>query len=231
MIKDYPEYKHIIEQNSKIAGEEILIYYQKMNNRSGSYFPEKMLNFLSAHEPYDGKVSTSRFMELHLNKYREFSENAVKMKDINIFECSYLQNQINELLGFHILDKVKIIQYLCKLAYIMKDLRPVLIYLSQPDVHRTIQKAADERRSQDKAKHPDWIDHVINYISSSPYGVKNKLQGFSGVVEFFTRRKEIELEAINNLGIKTIVIENPDYDAEKGIIHVNEVFTDMWGAL
>lgn len=229
-IKEYPEYKYILEQYSEIAGEDILIYYQKMKSESDTFLPDGMINFLSAHEPYDGKVSINRFMELHLNRYRQFSENAITLKEINIFESCYLQNQVNELLGFHNLDNDIIIQHLCSLAQTLKDLNPVLIYLTQPDVFKTISRVADERRSRDKDKYSDWIDHVIKYVSGSPYGMKNNLRGFDGVVEYFLRRKEVELEAINHIDMKTIIIENLDYDAEKGITRVIETISNLWEA-
>ncbi|MEN6312847.1 MAG: hypothetical protein ABFD25_01225 [Clostridiaceae bacterium] len=60
--------------------------------------------------------------------------------------------------------------------------------------------------------------------------MKNNLRGFDGVVEYFLRRKEVELEAINHIDMKTIIIENLDYDAEKGITRVIETISNLWEA-
>lgn len=109
----------------------------------------------------------------------------------------------------------------------LEELNPILIYLTQPDVHETILRVANERRSLDKSLYPDWIDHVVKYVSNSKFGMENKLHGFEGAVEYFEGRKKIELEAIGHLDIRTIIIENSDYNAEKGITNIIEALVKL----
>ena len=228
LIKDYPEYDQVLKEYTEKDEGYILVLYQKMRTESGVQLPDGIMSFLNSHEPYDGRVPLDKFQELHLNRYLRFSGKAAKMEGINIFESSFLQNQVNELLIFHDISRDLIVQYLCRLAQNLKALKPVLIYLSQPDVSMTLRRAADERRSRDKSLSPDWIDYVINYISGSLFGRKNNLQGFEGAAEYFRRRKEVEMEAIRRVDMKTIIIENGDYDAERGISKVIEAISDLW---
>jgi hypothetical protein len=216
-ISGYSVYKQVIGQYSEEFDGRMLIYYRAMLNNAGQQFPEEATGFLSNYEPYDGKVSLDEFLRLCMARYGQFAERASRTQEINIFESSYLQNQVNELLLFHCLSKGRIIEHLKKLAECYEELQPVLIYLSQADVRKTILRVADERRLPDREKYPWWIDHIIRYISESNYGKKHALNGFDGVVEYFKRRKEIELEAVNQLDIRTAIVDNSDYSLEKAV--------------
>lgn len=109
LITDYIEYRHVLKQYTEVNDGNVLVYYQKMKNDSGMQFPDGLMNFLSLHEPYDGKVPADVFCRLHLSRYNQFAERAKGQKEINIFESSYLQNQVNELLGHQKVSKSFII--------------------------------------------------------------------------------------------------------------------------
>jgi len=102
-----------------------------------------------------------------------------------------------------------IINHHNRLIDTVRSLSPSLIYLSQPDIRTTIQRIAEERIY---SKGDSWIKRCVNYCENSPYGRRNNLTGFDGVMEFFSIRKELELRIINQLGIPYICIENEDYD-------------------
>lgn len=228
LTKNYPEYKQVLENYSERDENRVLVYYLKMKNSSGVQIPQELINLLSRYEPYDGKLSAEDFFKIHMARYKKFALEAAESDEISIFESSYLQNQVNEYLGFHNLDKATVVDYLLKLAECYENLMPILIYLTQPDISATIKKAADERRSPDKSKHPDWIDLIINYVSKSPLGADNHLSGFEGAVEYFRRRKQIELEAVNKLNIRKVIVENDHYNTEKGLSDVIKAFEKIY---
>lgn len=58
----------------------------------------KFMEYFEAHEVYDGKVSFNVFEELHFKRWRQFAE-STHSSTIYIFECEYLQNHVNELMG------------------------------------------------------------------------------------------------------------------------------------
>ena len=167
-------------------------------------------SLLESYEVYDNRVSFQTFADLHMKKWISFGEQAKTVDEITVFECAYLQNHINELLLFHCMAEKDINDYLMKLITTVKDLNPILIYLSQPDVYETINRVSDSRVDEKGEK--VWRDRVISYIENSAYGKAHSLEGFDGMVTYFKDRKKIELNIINNLPVETYIINNAEYN-------------------
>ena len=107
------------------------------------------------------------------------------------------------------MDEKAMLTHCERLADTVRQLSPVLIYLSQPDTRQTIQRAAEERHNPDGWR---WIDWVIEYIENSAYGKRNRVKGFDGAMEYFELRKALELKALGQLSMPHVIIDNPDYD-------------------
>jgi hypothetical protein len=224
LMGQYPEFQDRVRNQTKFEDGYALVAYTKLG-----FHPSEngMMDYFSEHEVYDGKISLEIFRELHLNRWTQFGRNADK-DSMAIFECSFLQNHINELMGYHDKDLSYVTSYLKELIDTVKGMNPKLVYLSQPDSYETIKRVAEKRLSPDKERWPDWIDRVIEYVENCPYGQKHSLKGFDGAVRFFDDRKRMELDVIKRLPIETVVIENPDYnwDAVFGMV-VKEIKPDM----
>jgi hypothetical protein len=216
LLIDYPKYAEIIRKNTQFEENYAIVAYIKLELGTEE---NELMSYFEAHEVYDGKVSLNTFKKLHLKRWDQFAKN-IDDNSIIIFECSYLQNHINELMGFHNKDMEFIMDYMTDLIKTVERLSPKLIYLAQPNVHETIERVAKERVSPDKSKWQDWIDRVISYVETSQYGIKHNLKGFEGVVEFFNSRKEIELTVIKKLPMDKAIINNLEYNW-------NEVFNQV----
>jgi len=208
IIKTYPQYENPIRENTWFEdGYAIVAYIQ---------FPiedQKLYAILEGYEVYDGKAGLEVFTGLHAKRWRRFSEQAGKQNGITVFECSFLQNHINELLLFHNLDEDTIIKHLCSLIDSVRTLNPVLFYLVQPCVRETIARVSAQRVDEEGRR--VWMERVIQYTEKCPYGLKNGLKGFDGMVKAFEDRKRIEMRVIRELPIETHIIDNPDYDWDK----------------
>ena len=64
-------------------------------------------------------------------------------------------------------------------------------------------------------------------VSESPYGKANALVGYAGMVEFFKRRKDMDLKVLNSLKIRHIFIDNDDYDWKRMQGRVFSVIEDL----
>ncbi len=156
-------------------------------------------------------IILDQFKEISLRRWANFTDAADDHDEIVIFECAYLQNQINELLGFYNASKEEISLYMNNLIGKVKSLNPKIIYLSQESVTETISRVARERKSPGHDG-VDWIDNVIMWIEMSPYGKAHHLKGFKGAVEFFEARKTVELDVMKSLTINKWIIENKNYN-------------------
>lgn len=205
VIKQYPQYAEAIRDISyRDEGYEI-IPYTKLDIDDKTFY-----STMENYEVYDNRCGFEIFTELHKKRWKKFGEEAQLDGKITVFECAYLQNHINELLLFHNMDERDIIDYLLELIQTVKDLNPILIYLEQPKVYETIKRVSDARKNKD-GQHV-WMERVMNYIADTPYGKRNALSGFDGMVTYFEQRKKIEQKILSQLPIKVFRIENKNYD-------------------
>ncbi len=216
------EYKQVIKQNSEL--EEILAEYTQIEGEYAVIAYTKLkipmknkgiIEYLSSKEVYDGKVDIGTFKDYHFRRWKAFGETALNDDYVYIFECAYLQNHINELMGSYCKDMNYIEDYMFELIDTVKSLNPKLIYLTQTDVRETIKRVANERVSPDRSKWEDWIDLVIRYVQNTKYAKVKELEGYDGVIEFMEDRKRLEKMIINRLSIEKAVIDNPNYNWER----------------
>ena len=145
---------------------------------------------------------------------------------VSIFECAFLQNHFCELVGIHGVDDEHITRHLRSLIGAVEELNPILIYLTQPDVAETISRGAKERVSTDKDQYSDWIDLVIGWVEKTTYAKTNGLNGYDGVIRFFEKRKNLEMQVIEKLPIHTHVLENPNYDWDNVFSTITEILSE-----
>lgn len=221
IIDTNPELEEKIKENTKFEGDHAIIAYTKLGlPMKGS----ELIKYLETKEVYDGKVTAEIFKKLHFQRWKQFGESMDKDDSVAIFECAYLQNHVNELMGWHGKSSEYIEEYMLELIEFVKVLNPKLIYLTQPNTEETIKRVAAQRVSPDKSKWDDWIDLVIRYVEGSKYGQSKGLKGYEGTIEFFKDRKKIEESIIEKLSIDKVVINNVDYDWDK-------VFEEVVGGL
>ncbi|WBW97056.1 thymidylate kinase [Oceanirhabdus sp. W0125-5] len=209
ILNSNPELKEKIKENTKIEGDYAIIAYTKLGlPMKGS----ELTKYFESKEVYDGRATLETFKKLHFQRWEQFAKSMEKDKSVAIFECAYLQNHVNELMGCHEKSSEYIEGYMFELIETVKCLNPKLIYLTQPDVEETIKRVAAERVTQDKSKWDDWIDLVIRYVEGSKYGQSKGFKGYEGTIEFFKDRKKIEENIIAKLSIDKAVINNSDYN-------------------
>ena len=204
MLEKYVPIRDEILANTVNEGDYAVIAYTQVKTDDGGFYKE-----LESFEVYDGRVPDETFFRLHYDRWRSFGEKAANDDALNIFECAFMQNHVNELLFWRNADANEVFTHHNRLLDSVKQLSPVLIYLSQPDIRETILRVAKERVSPEGDR---WIDHVITYCESSPYGKRHSIMGFDGAMEFFITRKKLEMAIIDQLPIPHIIIENADYD-------------------
>jgi cytidylate kinase len=220
LIKNNKEFENVLKENSIFEDDYVIVAYTKL----GLYKDQNdLMKYFESHEVYDGRVSLDMFKEIHLRRWRKFGQEMKKSKDkVVIFECAFFQNHINELLAVHEKDIHYIMQYLKELLETVLDLNPKLIYLNQSSVRNTLDRVAKERVSENKEVYPDWIDLVTDYFKNSNYGKSNNVNGFDHIVEYFKKRQELELKAIEKLSINSFVVDNSNYDWDNIIKIIKE---------
>jgi hypothetical protein len=204
ILRRYESLGDEIKRNTSYEGDIAIVAYTQVKTENREFYQE-----LEAYEVYDGRAPDETFFDMHYNRWRTFGQNMADKDEINIFECAFMQNHINELLFWRNADEDAIVAHHNRLIESVKQLSPVLIYLAQPDTRETILRIAKERVSE---RHGDWIDRCISYCENSPFGKRHNIKGFDGAIEFFVIRKQLEIKIHNQLAIPHITIENADYN-------------------
>jgi len=191
----YPWFVEELEQNKAAWNGYVIVAYTKIQN-----LDTKLYHYFESKEIYDGRIDTETFCGVHENRWKKFGQQAM---GINVFECALLQNSVNELLLFRCIDEDAISKYICKLISCVENLKPIIIYLNV-DTKSAIKRAAMERVDQDGNR--VWESRVIQYITQSPYGIKNGFIGVEGMYNYFEKRKQIELKILEKLSVEKYCI-------------------------
>lgn len=204
VLSQFPTYADRIKQVMYQEGDYYIVPYTRFRIEDQEFY-----NLMESFEVYDNRVGYETFMDMHLKKWINFADQSRAVDKYIIFECAFLQNHINELLLQHCMEKQEIKEYLLRLISTVKDLKPVLIYLIQPDVEETLQRVAKTRINEEGEQ--VWCNRLIGYIQDSAYGKKHGLSGFEGMVTYFDNRKQLELDILQELPIDTYILDNEGY--------------------
>ena len=201
----YPQYRDELRGKIRIENKHIIIAYTQLAIKD----PD-LCRLLESYEVFNGRADFDVFSELFLKRWDNFAKQAGKSSEINIFECDYLQNQLCELIYSLQMSRSRIETYMLNLIETAMNLNPVMFYLNAPNISEHIRRLGEDRVNEKGEK--DWLSQVTLYTENSPYGRKHNLKGFEGIIKGFEKQKQIELNLIKKLPLKTYVIENPDYN-------------------
>lgn len=205
-LAGYASFREEIDKNTQIEDGYAILSYTQVKTDDQAFYKD-----MERHEVYDGRVPRQVFNNLHIKRWKSFGEKAKQKDELTIFECAFLQNHVNDFMQFDLADAGTMKEPFSNLIRTVEHLFPLLIYLSQPNIRETIERVAKERIFPEGR----WIDGIILYNESTPYGRFHGRQGLEGTILSFEDRQLAELELIASLPIQSIVLENPDYNWEK----------------
>lgn len=90
--------------------------------------------------------------------------------------------------------------YVTEVARMLAPLDPVLVYFRQDDVATSLARLCARRGEE-------WERNLIQRATSSPYGRRQRLSGFDGLVAFWTAYRRIADAARDQLPFPTVVID------------------------
>lgn len=168
-------------------------YIVPLSNFEGEVF-DRLLQFkIYDYLPWEVEMS------LMLEKWRHFAENA-ESDTVYVFNCVLLQNPMCETMMRFGYSEKQSLEYICKIAEIIKTLNPTVIYLKNEDISERIRETAKERDG--------WLGDVINYHTNGAYGKSINAQGFDGYIACLNERQCRELSILDKLPVKKVIIEN-----------------------
>lgn len=198
-----------IEEQSWCEGGHVTMAYQKI------HFPEdiygKLTKKLVDKEINRGKVSFEQYRKIHLEKWNKFGQDMMVKNETAIFESSFLQDHIFEILCSYELSDIKIVDYIMELAEAVKYLNPWIAYVRTENIGTLISNTARERANPvDSEK--DWFSQIEQWTRNTKFGMKNHLSGRKGVLRLLEERQRLDYLLLDKVGlpVKKFVLEKTD---------------------
>ena len=160
------------------------------------------LDRLLPYKIYDS-LPWEREMPLMLEKWQSFVKNT-EDHTAYVFNCVLLQNPMCETMMRFNFPPERSLEYISQIVKLTAPLEPAVVYLRNDEIGKTVEAVSAER--------PGWLEAVINYHVSGAYGRSIGAKGFKGYVSCVEERQRRELDILEKLPVRRLVIGNAHKD-------------------
>ena len=186
---------------------------------------------LEQYEIYNGRKSFEEMQEIILARYERFfatfkrelkkdTKDCVEVFKDNfskvgyLFECSFLQNIVEDLILFRQLSDDEIVDFYKNLYEKVDKEKFTLLYLYSDNLEETTNVIKKER--SDGHGNEMWYPLMLEYLVNSPYGKAHGYKDFEDMVNHFRHRQRVELRIIKEVvGENARVIPAKEWEIEK----------------
>lgn len=207
------EYEAVLKRYEPIRDEIIKNTVQDQNHFVVSYTKiiTDIPNFhkeLEEYEVYNGRKSLQELKEIVFTRYRNFSETGY------LFECSFFQNIMEDLILFHQLSDDEIVDFYRELYSKINREQFLLLYLYSDKLEENI-KAIKKERSDNQGNEL-WYQLMMEYLIHSPYGKRHGYSAFDDMIAHFRYRQQLELRVIREIiGDRAMILPAKEWKIEE----------------
>lgn len=202
MIQNFPLLINRIQTYSNIENQKYIVAYTKIHTDNIEFY-----KYMEKFEIYGGRREINEFHNIVINRFRNFSTSG------NIFECSFLQNIMDELMLFAMYDDEQIIKFYKNIIQTIDLNKFFLIRLKSSKIRESILQIKKERINEKDEE--GWYNMMMEYLNQSPYGKTHQYKEFDDLLKYFNRRISTENKIIELLPKDSILeIESKKYNLE-----------------
>jgi len=183
VLELYAPIRDEIIKNTVREKEHFIVTYTRIITDIPGFHKE-----LEKYEVYNGRKSLQDFKEIIFARYRNFTENGY------LFECSFFQNIIENLILYYLLSDDEIVEFYRELYANLNQKDFLLLYLYSDNLEENIQTIKKERC--DNLGNEVWYELMLNYFIHSPYGKKHEYGTFEDMINHFKHRQRLEMRII-----------------------------------
>ncbi|MDP4084007.1 MAG: hypothetical protein Q8934_05245 [Bacillota bacterium] len=205
LLSNSGDFKEVLLKRVLKKGSNYLLPYRKIKNEFGDQFSDELFNTIFKNDIYE--LPFDKNVELIADKWNDFAKIALEDSKVYIFECCFIQNPLTIGMVKYGEQKEKIINYVMKVAKIIENLNPMLLYVEQDNLEFSFRKALKERT-------PEWSAGIVDYYTNQGYGKEYNLSGVEGAIKVLEARKNLELEIFDMLKMKKEKINNTKYEID-----------------
>lgn len=201
-LSDFPDLAEEIKKRTTKEDEHYIVEYTRILAERREFY-----QYMERFEIYNGRKTLEEFKGTILRRWENFSGEG------NVFECSFFQNIMEELLLYYQMEEQEVIAFYKEIYKKLENKAFFLIYLSSEDIKKDVLQIKQERSD---AGGEMWYPVMMAYLKATPYGEKHPFEGIDDMVAHFTRRRRMELKVIEEvLGSQAIVIPAKKYQIEE----------------
>lgn len=205
VLERYGTIRDEIKKNTVQEQDHFIVSYTKIITDIPNFHKE-----LEKYEIYNGRKTLSELKELIFTRYRNFTESGY------LFECSFFQNIIEDLILFQQLDDDEIVEFYRELYSMVNKEQFLLLYLFSDKLEENLKIIKKER--SDEQGNELWYPLMLNYLVQSPYGKKHEYHTFEDMLDHFRHRQQLELRIIKEiLGDRVVILPAKEWNMEESI--------------
>ncbi len=177
-----------------------IVCYTQVKSENRDFYRQ-----LEQFEIYNGRTTWEAYRNIVLSRYRNWQG------DGNIFECSLLQNAVEDMILFRDLPEDAILAFYRDVRSALKGKAYRICYLASSDIEENLRTVRRER--VDKDGHEVWFDLLMEYFIHSPYAIKRSLTDYGDLLEHLRHRQALELRICREIfGEHLSVFESKAYE-------------------
>lgn len=202
-LEKFPELETEIEKWTTKEDVHFIVQYTRILAENRVFY-----EYMEQFEIYNGRKPLSEFKQILLHRYEQFTGSG------NIFECSFFQNTMEELLLYYDMTEQEIIRFYEELFVKLRDKDFLMLYLHSEQIEENILQIKKER--SDNSGNEMWYPLMLRYLNDTPYGRKHPFAGVEDMAAHFRRRMQMELKVIEKvLGNQAIILPAKEYEIEE----------------
>ena len=165
---------------------------------------------------YNGRKPLQDLRELIFTRYRNFTETGY------LFECSFFQNIMENLILYPMLTDDEIVDFYRDLYSVVDQEHFLLLYLYSDKVEEAVRVIKKERC--DQRGNELWYSLMLEYLTHSPYGKRHEYGSFDDLITHFRHRQQLELRIIREIiGDRAVILPAKEWEMEEIIPLVRSV--------
>lgn len=202
-LVDFPDLVEEIQKLATKEDEHYIVQYTRILAENRAFY-----EYMEKFEIYNGRKPLEEFKRILLHRYEQFAGNG------NIFECSFFQNTMEELLLYYDMPEQEIIEFYEELFAKLRDKDFLMLYLYSEQIEENILQIKKER--SDNSGNEMWYPLMLRYLNDTPYGKKHPFAGVEDMAAHFRRRMQMEMKVIEEvLGEQAVILSAKKYEIEE----------------
>lgn len=210
VLNKYDEIRTELLQNTVQEANHYIITYTRIITDIPNFHKT-----MEKYEIYNGNIPLQDFKNIIIARFNHFSQMGY------LFECSFFQNIIEELILFYEWGDDKIVAFYQELYKKIKEEDFLLLYLDSDILEENIRLIKRERC--DDRGNEVWYLLMQKYLNNSPYGKRHNYSGFEDMLLHFKHRQQLERRIITEIiGENAVILQAKNWTLEDFLDKIHE---------